>query len=85
MAFQWHDLSSWSRGDVDRTPKTWQVRVGLFRLIVTRRHGLEGWFIEFADQFNYRKLNNIEIEKAKEEAIVLVRDVLSSALVDIEK
>jgi hypothetical protein len=83
MALEWKDESSWGRGDVDRTPKTWSAQVGSWRLVVTRRHQLEGWFVRFGDLFNYR-LEHQDIEGAKREASLLVRDTLMEALNVIE-
>lgn len=84
MALEWKDASSWGRGDVDRTPKTWVAQVGRWRLIVTRQHQSDGWFVECGGLFNYRQLAHPDIENAKREASLLVRNILMEALDSIE-
>lgn len=79
MKLNWKDESSWSRSDIDRTPKTWSSEVGQFRAVVTRRHGLSGWYVEFANLFNYKPLMAAEIEEAKREACFLIYGLLGDA------
>lgn len=42
---KWKDISSYSRDDTKRVPQSFESHVGGIRVVVTRRHGLVGWFL----------------------------------------
>lgn len=42
---EWVDKTSYSRGDKERVPRTWEIGAGDARLVVTRRIHEEGWFM----------------------------------------
>lgn len=79
----WHDITSYSRGEQNRVPISWELRAGGIRLIVTRRHMLEGWYIAADPWFDYDTLQSTEIEDAKQEAINALRQKLTGALNDL--
>lgn len=75
---KWTDATSYSkneRGEVE--PRSWEVRLGPVRLIVTRRAGLEGWYAQsYPNLCQEHPLVAEDVEKAKEEAIyVLARQM----------
>lgn len=43
---QWKDISSYSHTDTERVPHSFQIWIGLVRLVVTRKLQLEGWYID---------------------------------------
>lgn len=85
MAIVWKDATSYSRGG-DRTPKTWEVRTRSLRIIVTRCHGLEGWWLLCHDLGieMHRTLSTDDLELAKANALNTVRDKLSTMLREID-
>jgi len=69
----WKDQSSFSRGDKDRTPKTWEFTSHGVRLVVTRHIDYPGVWIARCDPwFSILELKSTDIEKAKKEAISIV-------------
>ena len=82
----WDDVSSYSRGDTDRTPNEWRYADADLRLWVHRHISYPGVWLLTAPPFaECRKLNSTDIEKAKEEAVAFVRDRLTKALAALEK
>lgn len=73
---QWEDISSYSQGERrGSAPKSWELRTSAdLRIVVTRRFGLEGWYL-LSEGFDCRQLND-DVEEAKLEAIRLVRERL---------
>lgn len=77
---EWIDCTSYSRGDKDRTPQSWEMKLGTVRLVVTRTHGVSGiWFIDNA-LTGRRELKSRAIEDAKNEAIEWLRRDLKAAV-----
>jgi hypothetical protein len=80
----WTDITSYSQGDRDRTPRSWEARCGNLRLIVTRHHGLEGWFTTVNGFYSMASLGSTEIAEAKAEAIQRLKHELLSSLQALE-
>jgi hypothetical protein len=77
---KWKDITSYSRGEA-RIPCSFEMRVGELRLVVTRRHGCEGWYADLGGAlWDYRSLRSVDIEDAKNEAIAKTREFLVNAL-----
>ena len=83
---KWDDVSSYSRGDTDRTPNEWLCYADDLRLWVHRNINYRGvWFLTAVPFAECRKLNSADIEKAKKEAVAFVRDRLKEVLAALEK
>lgn len=54
----WKDITSYSAGDKDREVKSAKLLIGSFCLCVTRRHGLDGWFVNCEPFWDYRSLKS---------------------------
>lgn len=68
---EWVDATSYSRGDKERVPKTWQAKHLGVRLTVTRRIHEEGWFVMcHAASIDCVGLGDIPLEEAKEAAVL---------------
>ena len=72
---KWEDVSSWSRDEKDRTPKTWQCRLGPMVLVVTRHVHYRGWVMR-SDFDECQPLMSSEIEAAKNEALERIMSCL---------
>jgi excinuclease UvrABC ATPase subunit len=49
IKLKWKDITSYSRSDADRTPRSYEAIAGAVRVVVTRRIDLRptDWLIEF--------------------------------------
>ena len=68
---EWKDVTPWKSHDKDQSePRTWEIRSGNVRVVVTRMHGLKGWFMHRAALgINDAQLGSANIDDAKREAI----------------
>lgn len=84
----WKDISSWSKGDKDRTPKAWEVRIGdHFRLCVHRHMAFppDVWCMTLTPvDSNPKELAAREISQAKIEALIKTERVFRQALERLE-
>lgn len=78
----WKDISSYSRNTVDRSPRTLQLEVEPFMLVVTRHIHADPdqWVFRWHGTLDFHVLKSKDLEAAKAEAIGLVRKTLESAL-----
>ena len=77
----WKDISSFSKNDKDRTPTTFELQAGDVRLVVTRHiHHPGAWVAICEPFFRCKELDCEDIERAKEEAITVVRHKLGNSL-----
>lgn len=65
---KWKDITSYSRDDKERTPQTWEARLGGVRVCVTRRHGLTGWYLICEPWHSLKSLGDISADEAKKTA-----------------
>ena len=72
MAVKWQDVTSYSRDDKDRTPRTWRMDVCGISLSVTRRHGLDGWYLICEPWHSLRLLTSADADDAQAEAMELI-------------
>jgi len=79
MKYQWKDITSYSQGDTNRTPGSWEMSVGSLRIVVTRHidHDPTDWLLDFSDR-RLIWLKNKDIDKAKVEALKFVYDHFSN-------
>lgn len=76
---QWVDTSSRSRGQVDRTPTSWELGVGHLSAIRVHRHVSQplSWFVTcYALRLEQFELKSTDVEEAKKEALLKVGDYL---------
>lgn len=78
----WTDISSFSQGETDRTPKSWKLQVGTIRLVVTRNKDYppDMWIASAEPFFGHLELSRSNIESAKEEAKTMLHIYLHDAL-----
>ena len=73
----WNDISSWSRTETDRSqPKTWEAKIGVFRLLVHRHihYPPDTWLATcHPDLFSHFELASKDIELAKRQAVDKLR------------
>jgi hypothetical protein len=85
---EWKDTSSFSQNDKDRTPREWTAKVGLFRVTVHHHMHYEpdAWLLSTVpDLFERQELGSTEIEKAKAQALALVRTACQLTIEAIDK
>ena len=84
MSDDWADVSSYSRGERGVVePSSWELNTGPLRVVVTRRHGLDGWFaICYALNMSHVPLaaGDSDTFAAKAEAIKVIRERLTMLL-----
>ena len=78
----WEDISSHSRRDKDRTPKTWELRLAGIRVVVTRHIHFEPdeWVMTCDPWFEQRSLGRVDADEAKDAAVGAVREKLAESL-----
>jgi len=80
----WNDVSSWSRTETDRSqPKTWQAKVGVFRLLVHRHvhYPPDIWLATcHPDLFSQVELESKNADDAKLEAVKKLRACCEDAI-----
>ena len=76
---EWKDISSFSQGEKDKTPKTFETYVVSFRIVVTRHIGFkpDEWILRCEPMFKYYIIGIGSAEEAQGAAIVAVREQLS--------
>ncbi len=85
---QWKDTSSYSRGEKDRTPNSWSLKVGIFDLIVHHHIYYEPsqWLASCSPYvFDNRELKSKDIKKAKAEALKLLKGLLNEAIEELSE
>lgn len=77
----WKDITTFSRGQADRTPTTFEKRCGPVRLVVTSGHiHYPGkWVAHGFPLFESKPLKAATREEAQAEATQMARDWLSAA------
>ena len=84
MSVHWKDVSSWSRGETDRAePKTWEARIGMFRLAVHRHihYPPDTWLASCQpDVLDKLELSSKKADEAKREAVAKLRAICENAL-----
>lgn len=79
---KWKDIASFSKGDNDRTPRTWETHAGDIRIVVTRHrdYAPDKWILRCPPFFDCKELAATDIENAKAGALELVRGRLVAAM-----
>lgn len=78
---EWEDITSYSRGQTDRTPRSWSLGVGIFRVVVSRWiHGdKDKWYLSCDPLAERRELKAKDIIAAQEEALDLLWSAIEEA------
>lgn len=81
----WKDVSSFSKNDKVRTPRTFELAFGAFRLVVTRHiHYADNvWLAKCDGLFSERELRSVLAGDAKQEATKLAVLKLKEALEEL--
>lgn len=78
---KWNDVSSYSRSEAKREPKSVEASAGGLKMVVTRHIHYPGkWVVSCAPFFDTRELSSVELDAAKVEATNLVRAKLEAAV-----
>ena len=82
MSLQWNDVSSYSRGQVDRTPNTFSAQCGPMRIVVLTGHIYYPgkWVAHAFPLFESKLLSAVTLEEAQAEAVRMASEWLASAL-----
>lgn len=84
MIKQWENCSTYSRGDKERIPSVWKVKVGNLSICVHRHiHHPGKWLLSCDLFFNNKELKPEGIEQAKCQAVAMVQVELQKAIDDI--
>lgn len=80
---EWEDETNYSRGDVERVPRTWAAKGGGLKISVHRHihHEPDDWLLTCAPWFNCQVLPSKAAPVAKRQALDLVQERLHAALV----
>lgn len=83
---EWKDVSSWSRSETDRTPKSWEIRLGGILVFVTRHihYAKDDWVLRCEAFFGDMALESKDIDEAKAEAVRIVRQAAQRVVDDIK-
>lgn len=82
----WIDATSYSQNNTDRTPRTWEIRLGGLQLTVTRHiHYPGSWIMKCEPFFSSKDLENIDVETAKTTALEMTKAELRIALDAVDK
>ncbi len=78
----WKDITSYSRSDTDKTPKSWALKAGPFRLVVHRHihYGPNQWLATCPGVFEHQELESEDADRAKLEAELLLRTLLVTSI-----
>jgi len=90
MNYSWKDVTSHSRRETEEERKQIQsveAQIGReARLVVTRRHGLDGWYIDLhLYGINYREARSDSLDDAKVEAVELAKATLNKIVAALER
>jgi hypothetical protein len=79
---EWKDETSYSRGDTERVPRAWAVKVGALKISVHRHihHDPDVWLLTCAPWFSCHELPSKAAPLAKRQALDLVQERLHAAL-----
>jgi hypothetical protein len=82
----WKNISSFSRSEINREPKTWFLDLGKFSITVTRHKDYEPdvWLMRTELTSDY-VLDSKNIEAAKIEAISIVSEKLNDVQMKLER
>ena len=77
----WKNISSYSQGEKDRTPTTFEFRAGRLRIVVTRHIHFpkDVWVASAEPFFKLIELKNKDSEAARVEALMLLRSHLDES------
>lgn len=78
----WKDITSYSQGEKDRTPRSFVVNVGGLRIVVTRHiyAKKDEWVLNCSPWFDLFVVGTGSADVAKAAAIIAVRKKLTEAL-----
>lgn len=84
---QWKDITTYSRGDTDRNPHCWQVKIGKFKVTILNNHrDYNGIYVMHLDPhlIDTRPLSvAFSLEDAKQQALDVARGIFEEALREI--
>lgn len=79
----WTDTTSYSRDSEDREPRTWELQVHSFRMVVTRHIDFPGRWLWACEPFQQQVWPDMPADEAKEVAVERLRSLLTGALAQL--
>lgn len=82
----WKDITSFSQGTTDRTPRTWRAQFGVFDLVLTRHthYAADAWLASCPGVFSDRKMDSREVYDAAAQAVAILQSKLENTLKEID-
>jgi hypothetical protein len=88
VAVIWKDITSYSRNEQTREPRTWEARAGHFRLIITKGHihHPNEWVLHvYPGLLEAQSIgsNKLALAAAQHKAVLTLRKLLEAALSEL--
>lgn len=82
----WKDISSFSKAETDRSPKTFELKANGIRIVVMRHrdYPLGTWVARAEPYFSELQLKSIDSDSAQKEAIEIVKNCLAKTLAALD-
>ena len=85
---EWKDTTSYSRSDNERIPRSWQIKSGSLIITIHRHRDYDPdiWLVSCYElSISQHKLKNKELNQAKNEALLIVKNAIEILRSDINK
>jgi hypothetical protein len=81
----WRDVTSFSQGTKDRTPRTWCAKFGRFKVTLTRHihHEPDAWVATCEGVFDRREMASKDVREAACQAKAMLQVELETAISEI--
>jgi hypothetical protein len=78
----WRDVSSFSQGTKDRTPRTWYAQFGRFKMTLTRHihYAPDAWVATCEGVFDLREMASKDVREAACQAKAMLQVELETAI-----
>jgi len=82
ISLNWENISTYSKGDKERTPKSWRLKVGDFYILIHRHihYPKDMWLLSSEPFFDKYEMPNKDIDECKMLAVDLVKTKLLQSL-----
>jgi hypothetical protein len=83
----WKNITSYSRGDNERIPRTWELSIDPVRIVITRHihHAPDVWVLLCSPFCNQYEISNGTADEAKDAAVKYVHGCLRECLTKLDK
>ena len=80
----WKDVTSYRRDEEKREPRTCALEFTRVRIVVTRIHGCEGWYMKFYPWIDGQKLKSNILFVARAEALSIAAKLIGEINAEIQ-